>query len=225
MRSAAILCALALLGCKAGDAGDDDVPIDAFDDGQVDVYEPPPCSPVIGDLSQPIEVVPLTVVRHTNQEAELHDGDDLPLIPPFQGGFILLLGGKVRNLDGCNAQVTASLRDPTSGQVVGLEQRPSALLIGDDGWGHPWGTLEYTLANVAVCPNFASTRDVQDQPWQVEVRYETPDGRSATVTRAVTPRCEPGDVDCVCMCDADFTGGCELVDGGPLPDLTDAGAD
>ena len=67
---------------------------------------------------------------------------------------------------------------------------------------------------------------MQDQPWQVEIRYESADGRSATVTRAVTPRCEPGDLDCACMCDADYDGGCAFPgDGGPLPDLTDAGAD
>lgn len=197
-------------GCGAGTGGAVDA--DRSDGADPDVPSLP-CSDTIGDRSLPIEVVPVVGTRDSAATLEIADGGDVPLIPPFQGGFIILAGGKVRNLDGCTADVTASIRDPINNQVIGLEQRPSRLVIGDDGWGHPSGSVLYALANVALCPNFGGARDVQDQPWLLEVRYATPDGRSGTAIREVVPRCAAQDLDCACLCDADFSGGCEAPGG------------
>lgn len=196
----AIAMAPALAACGGDDGGG------VCDGGRCVELDAPfegECTPVIGDLSRPIEVVPIGA--GAGGPTDIADGHPIALFAPPQGGMILLAGGRARNLDGCGSQVTASLRDPGSGMVVALESRPSQLEAGADGWGRPFGALFWTLANVSPCPNAAALRDIHDSTWQLEIRIETPDGRSGTATRLVVPTCS--DDFCRCVCDADYEPG------------------
>lgn len=194
MRLAAAVVILA--GCGGPGDGVTPGPIDAAADGD---ELPPACTPVIGDLGQPMEVVP---VRAGGEQAiDIEPGASVPLMAPPQGGIVLLAGGRARNLDGCAAQVTASLRDPGTGMVIGLESRPSQLVASADGWGRPSGALFFALANVAVCPSAAATRDVFGNPWELEIRID--DGvRQGEARLSVVPSCDdaiqPDFCRCVC---------------------------
>jgi hypothetical protein len=182
----------------------------------------PDCSPVIGDLSLPIEIIPIDATL-----TDIAEGAAIMLDVPIQGGIVIYAGARARNLDGCNARVIAALRDLDSHQVIGLEERPTILRTDSGGWGAPVGAPQYALANIAVCPNVTGTHDLFATPWQLEVRIETADHRSATITRTVTPMCGPpnGFVDCPCECAAGWQPGqCDGPDGGSPPDAVDAGS-
>jgi len=197
MRGALVLFALAACG-DPRDGGLDPDARDADPDA-----DPAPCTSLIGDRARPIEVVPIGV--GPGGAVDLSDGGAVALTVPPQGGIVLLAGGRARNLDGCAATVTASLRDPSSGMVIGLESRPSQLTLGADGWGYPTIELFFALANVAVCPSASTTRDVFGNPWLLEVRI-TDGRRDGTATVTVVPDCDRSSAPdfCRCICAADM---------------------
>lgn len=182
---------------------------------------PPPiqCPQVSGDVGQALEVVPVRIVA--GGVTPIADADVLELTRPLQGGQVIYTGVRARNVDGCQVQLTGALRDPDSGRVVALEQRPTYLAVEGDGWAGPVVPLTQTLANVAACPSAAATRDLDGNPWTLELRLDAADGRSATVTRTVWLRCDGFDpLGCACECDSDY------VLGGACPvDPVDAGVD
>ena len=82
------------------------------------------------------------------------------------------------------------------------------LAIAADGWGRPIGEQFFSLANVAVCPNAGTTRDVFGNPWELEVRVS--DGaRDGTARVIVVPDCD-GSADpalCRCLCKTTYMPG------------------
>ncbi len=219
MSRVGVAAVVALAAC--GEAGDGarDASVDA-----VDAWEEPACDPRLGDLTAPVQIEALT--DGVPDGRVLHDGDDIALVVPPQGGIILLAGVRARNVDGCQLQLDAGLRDPVSGQLLTVESRPIQLRRAADGWGVPVDPQLFSLANLAVCPATASTRDVVDQPWRIELTV-TDRGRQASTAVTVTPRC--GGEACRCLCTAGVDPGtCPIAgafDGG-LPDpAADGGVD
>jgi hypothetical protein len=200
LRAAALL---ALVGCS--------------DDGTPVIDAPTTCP--IGDRSLPIELDAM----HTMGGAvtRLADGGEVELSRPIQGGKVIYVGVTALNVDGCNLQLNAALRDAASNQVIALEQRPVRLVTGPDGWGVPASPFD-DLANVPACPNAAATVDIDQASWQLELRLEESGGRSATKILTVAPRCARFDerAECECECDSDY----ELGSGCPA-DPIDAGVD
>lgn len=188
-----------------------DAPIDADDS---DGGDPFACVATIGDLAAPPELI---AIRSGSPDGvALTDGAVVPMMAPPQGGIILLVGVRARNVDGCALQLTAALRDPGTNQVIALETRPAQLRIGGDGWGVPVEVQFVSMANLAVCPAAAATRDVFDQPWRLELTIDDR-GRQATTAVTITPSC--ADVspmwDCPCQCAADYQpGACNVPPGG-----------
>jgi len=174
----------------------------------------------IGDRTQPIELVAVHWPAGGVVE-DLADGGAVDLVRPIQGGKVVYVGVRARNVDGCNVQLTAALRDPATQQVIALEQRPVRLVDGGDGWGRAESTFDH-LANVPACPNAAAARDVDGATWGLELRLDEAGGRTATVTLVVTPRCGlvGEDEECRCECDSDY----ELGAACPV-DPVDAGVD
>ena len=160
--------------------------------------------------------------------AVLADGGEVPLILPPQGGKVILVGFRARNVDLCDLAVRASVHDTCTatdgndGRVVGLEGRPVTLIEGDDGWGVPEDP--HTLnnwANIPLCPNNAFTRDIDGQPYLLRVRMiERSSGRATTSSATITPVCaEPEALaECDCTCDADYFLGAACGDAGPGSD-------
>ncbi|MBK9033578.1 MAG: hypothetical protein IPL61_20330 [Myxococcales bacterium] len=209
--------ALAALTAMAACGGGGDGPLDGGgrdrDDG--DGPDPFMCDPVIGDRTAPIELAPISAAGPDG--TVLTDGAVVRMIAPPQGGIILLVGVRAKNVDGCAVQLTAALRDPGTNQVVGLESRPAQLRVGVDGWGVPVEAHFFSMANLAVCPAAAATRDLFDQPWLLELSVDD-DGRQAMTSVTIVPSCEGVDPawDCPCQCAADYQPGtcAALPDGG-----------
>lgn len=210
-RASLLLLLLAACGQAATDAPVDarrDAPgdaADAADDGG-DGGDPFACVSVIGDL----QAAPaLIAIRSGDPDGvELTDGAVVPMMAPPQGGIILLVGVRAKNVDGCALQLTAALRDPGTNQVIALESRPAQLRVGADGWGVPVESQFFSMANLAVCPAAAATRDVFDQPWRLELTIDDR-GRQATTAVTIAPSCAGVDPiwDCPCQCAADYQPG------------------
>jgi len=210
MRALPPLFALLLAGC-----GDDAPPPDAAI----------PCR--IGDPSLAPELEP--VYRTAGGEmAPLGDGAELPLLTPPQGGRVIYVGARVRNVDLCGATLQAALRDPCTDRVLGIERRPIAWRLAPDGFAEPAQPQEISdYANLPMCPNAGADADLDGTPAQLELRFYEADGRVTERILQVTPTCAD-DQDpqlCRCECDSDYDLGSECPgdpDGGAA-ECPDAG--
>ncbi|HVK89198.1 MAG TPA: hypothetical protein VM513_33985 [Kofleriaceae bacterium] len=193
VRTAAALALVLVTGCSDGGGGD--APVDAL------VRCP------LGDpaAAPEMEIVhldaDLTVVE-TMPDAEV------PLIVPPQGGWILMLGVRATNIDGCQLNLTTSFRDVDDPAIIKLDQRPAKLEPTSDGWGI---STPSTVGNLPICPQVTALRDLYDQPYVVTVAIEDIDGKRASRDLTIIPTCPAGDPRCTCECDRDY------VLGGPCP--------
>jgi hypothetical protein len=173
----------------------------------------PSCDEFIGDPDQPLEIE--LIYRAADGTSKvLVDGGTIDLITPDQGGKVALPGVRARNVDTCSVALNAALRDPCNNRVIALEQRPINLVASgdDDGWAVPAQPGELSdYANVPACPTAAPTRDVDGEPFLLEVRLTDGRGRIATRTMTVTPVCAEADEAqaCRCECDLDYLLACE----------------
>ncbi|AUX47741.1 hypothetical protein SOCE26_092650 [Sorangium cellulosum] len=130
------------------------------------------------------------------------DGDVVDIIMPPQGGRVIFLGARATNLSACGVQLSGTLRDTGSGRIMS-ESRTVNLKPTGDGWGASVDADISTFANVGVCHNNWSSRDIFDQDYEIEVKVKDREGREATQTRRVRPACNQPDeleVECRCIC-------------------------
>ncbi len=191
------------------------------DEPATDMMPSTPLDCFIGDRGAAPE---LQLVYRTvdGQMAPFVDGADIPLILPPQGGKVFLIGVRARNVDGCGLRISASMRDACTGRILGRDGRPIFLTADAEGWGIPRQPRELSdYANVPACPSFAALRDVDNEPYQVELSITDRDGRTAAVTTTVVPVCAEAQFfdQCTCECDADYIlgGGCALPPDGDDP--------
>jgi hypothetical protein len=161
---------------------------------------------VLGNRSLDIDIE-LRALEVDGTDAPLHDGDDLALLLPPQGGRVAFVGVRATNLDGCAVQLTGAIRDEAS-QAVRFDARTVNLNPTGDGWGTS-GTQKQSIsaarsayANVPLCPNQWATADIFDHEFLVEVTIRERQGRTATKSVKVTPRCAEPDnrAECLCTC-------------------------
>lgn len=174
----------------------------------------------IGDASKPPEAVMLVSDGQSQTFREVRDGDALPLMPPPQGGYVLYVGAKMRNMDACGIEQGGTLREPASGNQFGFDARTANMLLGSDGWGIPDVTSNADVSNVNACPDYGPT-PVHGTSWPLELTLKDKGGRKVTVKHRVVPTCMHQNPllqrDCVCTCSANyFLGKCspDNADGG-----------
>lgn len=180
---------------------------------------------VLGDTSMPIEFE-FRVLHVDGSDAPLADGDDVPLVFPPQGGRVIFVGVRAKNIDGCGVQLTGALRDMSNGQVR-IDSRTVNLIPTGDGWGtsappsQSISSARDTYSNVPVCPNQWATSDVFDHEFILEVTVEDKEKRKLTKSIKVTPRCAEPDklAECRCICKVGYVLGeqCADVDSGVGP--------
>jgi hypothetical protein len=172
-----------------------------------------PC--LVGDQAVPAE---LQVVFRTPEgvAASLVDGGLVPLTRAPQGGEVLLIGVRVNHVDVCGATLQVALKDPCTGYVQGIEGRPVTWRLAADGFAEPAQPAELSdYANVAVCPVANSSRDIDDNVWQLEVRFAQANKPPMIQTLTVRPTCAGASSPDGCRCDCDATGDCAPeIDGG-----------
>ncbi len=177
-----------LIGCGGGGS--------ATPDARVAV----PCP--IGDLSAPAEMEIVHLDEH-GTVIETQPMQAVPLIAPPQGGWIVLLGVRARNID-CRPALITALIDACDNQPLNVDRRPTQLNVGSDGWGVSSLT---SFGNLPVCPQLTAARDLYGVPYTVTVAIEDASGQSATSSLTVVPTCLDGNPRCSCECNHDYVVG------------------
>jgi hypothetical protein len=156
-----------------------------------------PCP--IGDLSAPAEMQ-IIHLDENNAVVETQAMQSVPLIAPPQGGWIVLLGVRAKNLD-CRPVLATALLDTCDNQVLQLDRRSTQLDVGADGWGVSSLT---SFGNLPVCPQLTAARDLNGVPYTIKVSIEDAAGQKATSSLTVVPTCMDGASRCACECNHDY---------------------
>lgn len=171
-----------------------------------------------GDPAQPLEVR-VVVLGAGLVPAAASDGARVALMKPPQGGRVVYAGVEARNFDACMpANLVGAVRDMATHAVYGLEGRPVVLAAGGDGWAAAEEQQPSSYANIAVCPNQRSSRDIDEERYELYLKLTDGAGRSVETTVDVVPFCaEPDNLDeCKCICKTGYVLGssCDAPDGG-----------
>jgi hypothetical protein len=206
MRALLLLTCIAATAC-AGTIESDDQALDPAD-----------CFVGDPDLEPEVQLIYRTV---EGAWAPLAEGGEVPLILPPQGGKVFMVGVRARNLDICGVRQVAGLRDQCTGRIVGSERRPVFLVKDAEGWAVPRQPHELSdYSNVPACPSFGTDRDVDGEPYELELQLIDGRGRQVTLHTTVVPVCGEAQhaAQCECECDSDFILGqaCAAEDG-PKP--------
>ena len=168
-----------------------------------------------GDASAPAQIEIVHLDESGLTVIDTLPGAEVPLNPPPQGGWILLLGVRATNVDGCQMTLTTSFREPCSDAIVKLDQRPAKLEDLGNGWGR---TTLGSFGNLPLCPQLSSQRNLHDEPYEVTVAVSDLDGKEASKSITITPVCPAGADRCTCECDRNY-----VVGGACPPGGVDAG--
>ena len=169
-----------------------------------------------------LEVIPAMYGGDGKDTIPIADGDAIPLTFPLQGGHVLMIGARIRNLHTTTIKIHGRLVSPIDGTIAGEDTRTVVVspVEGDETLMQTNIETNSQVANVTVCPNYAP-RAIDGQPWIVEITVtelyaDAP--RTAVGTRTVTPTCGanlPSQKQCQCECDADYViGKCPISKGG-----------
>lgn len=191
--------------------------------------EPEPlASCFVGDPSQPAEI---QLVHHTESGvvAPITDQGEVPLILPPQGGKVMLIGVRARNLDGCPLTIATAIIDPCTEAVVAFERRPVVLQPTGDGWLEPLQPAEISnYSNLPACPRASLTRDVHGQPYTLRVSVEDKDKRKVQQDVTITPTCSQPEFaeQCRCECSQGYVlgGACDPNQDAGVAPSCDAGS-
>jgi len=161
---------------------------------------------LVGDPAQPPEGEILWTDGRSKLLAALAAGQAVPLEPPPQGGYVMYIGARVKNMHTC-VEIGGRLRDPASGNEVGFDARSSRLVPNTDGYAWPDPSDNSNVANVNGCPAYGP-RDVHATPYDLEVTITDRDGRKLTLKQRIVPTCMLADpsvqADCTCTCAANY---------------------
>jgi hypothetical protein len=162
----------------------------------------------IGDKDAPIEMEIVTL-NPDYQAVPFEDGDDASILFPPQGGRVIFVGVRAKNLDPCSVRLTGALRDPATSKVM-LDKRTVILDPTEDGWGTSDPTEISSFSNIPVCPNSWASTDVFDQSFTLEITLTDRNGKEAKLDppRSVVPRCDETKIvdaqdlqkQCQCIC-------------------------
>lgn len=172
----------------------------------------------VGDPSKPLEFE-ITYRGNDGLVHALAEGGRVPLVTPPQGGKVLFVGVRARNLSPCGVELVGALRDPTTAKVT-IDGR-SGLTLADDGGG--WVASDNgaiaNFANISACPNQWASVDIFDKPFSLAVTLTTTgptklgddttiEKRKKEVVITVTPDCDgdtSGATACTCVCKAGYS--------------------
>lgn len=172
--------------------------------GGSSMQEVDPC--FVGEAASDVELE--VVVRGADGEfSAAHDMAEVPLIQPPQGGKVIFVGVRAKNLNGCGLTLATALCEPDSGEVVSLERRPVTLEPTGDGWMAPQRPTEASnYSNLPACPRADLARPIEGEVYELRVSVTDVGGRRAERTLRVVPMC--GESDrlelCQCECSKDF---------------------
>ena len=169
--------------------------------------------PYSGDENADIELSIVTLDPAYKAQPLASGGDASILVPP-QGGRVIFVGVRAKNLDPCAVKLAGAVRDPAT-MATRLDTRTINMDVGADGWATSDETDISTFSNVPVCSNTWASTDVFDQTFTLIVSVTDRTGKKATATLDVVPRCDETKMengqdvqkDCLCICKQGYVTG------------------
>jgi hypothetical protein len=160
-------------------------------------------------VGDPAKAVEFEVVYRTadGETKSTEDMAEIPLIQPPQGGKVLFVGVRARNINGCGLTLATALCEPENGAVVSLERRPVTLELDADGWMSPQRPTEASnYSNLPACPRADLARSIEGEVYELRVSITDSAGRKAGTSMQVVPTCgEPERSElCHCECSKDY---------------------
>jgi hypothetical protein len=197
--SVVLSAAVVLAGCP-DDAGDTTTTTSSSSGG-------PSCElPYLGDPAQD-PVIELFYYGADELDHPCTAGGPIDIIEPPQGGRVLFVGVRATNIDPCGVQLGGTLRDTTTSQIR-FDSRTINLADEGDGFGRSASGDIASYANIPVCHNTWSDKDIFDVPFRLEVELRDRNGKIAQHTLEVVPVCGEQEPDklaqCLCICDGDY---------------------
>ncbi len=167
----------------------------------------------VGDKDAEIELE-LVTLDPTYTAKALADGGDASILFPPQGGRVIFVGVRAKNLDPCGVTLSGAVRDPISNQVR-LDTRTVNLEASSDGFAESDPTDISTFSNVPVCGNNWAMSDIFDQTLTLEASVKDKSGKSKKATQSLVPRCDETKTEagvdlqkeCLCLCKKDYKTG------------------
>ncbi|MDB4965928.1 MAG: hypothetical protein JWN44_1617 [Myxococcales bacterium] len=157
-----------------------------------------------GDAAQPPEAMIVVTDGVSPTLVDVVAGAEVPLMRPPQGGQVTYAAVRVRNMNRCGVSIRGRFRDPMNNAELGFDGRTIDLVVGSDGWLRPDALQLSEFTNVALCPNYSTTRDNQGLTTNLELTATDKKGHTVTVTQPVVPTCASADATeralCVCEC-------------------------
>ncbi len=161
---------------------------------------------MVGDPSLPPEGSIVWTDGESKMLAKLMSNQAMPLEPPPQGGYVMYLGARVKNMNTC-VEIAGRIRDTMNGSEVGFDARSTRLVANADGFAWPDPGDNSNLSNINGCPAYGP-RDVHATPYDLEVIVTDKDGRKLKLTDKIVPTCMLSDplvqADCTCTCAANY---------------------
>lgn len=167
----------------------------------------------VGDKAADIELEVVTL-DPSYKAQPFTDGGDASILQPPQGGRVVFLGVKAKNIDPCGVKLSGAIRDPST-MATRLDTRTVNLDVTADGWAASDETDISTFSNVPVCSNNWASTDVFDQTFKMILSVTDRAGKKASVTYDVVPRCDEVKIDngqdvqkdCLCICKLGYVTG------------------
>jgi hypothetical protein len=169
---------------------------------------PGACGSAFPPPSGPITVTPGSYDSVKATLTDLAAGAAIDLIYPPQGGFVVFVGARVRNLTDGVVELRGRLLDAT-GALTAEDARTVAMRrdASDPFLWLPDLTSYTNVSNIPVCPSQSAT-DRFNVPFTLEVAVSEPStGRSASGTVAVTTACRQLDPTQLALCRCECAGG------------------
>jgi hypothetical protein len=137
----------------------------------------------------------------------------LPLVMPEQGGEIILVAARVRNLDACSVTILGEVHDTCAPDRTFTAEMKADLTVGSDGWAEPrlpMSPVDYL--NIPMCPQVDNDRDIFGSPFLLKVTAQDGQGRSASASLTISMECDPSDGTCFCECRRGYAMGAQCPD-------------
>lgn len=158
-----------------------------------------------GEEAPELSIEPALFTEENTPVRLLEDGDTVDIQQAVQGGQVIYVAARVRNLNAEMARIEAALVDPDSGDVRADDDRTIVMkpVDGEESLFEPDIRSRNQVAHLLVCPN-EDSRALLEEAWRLEITISDVDGpRSASAELLVYPTCENRSSDTRPRCDCE----------------------
>ena len=161
------------------------------------------------DAPRGLVILPAQFTEENMPLRMLNEGDLIDLWPAPQGGHVVLVAAKVKNLIGDSAILSVRARYPDTPFIIALEGRSVKFVPVPDepGTMQPDLRTRTQVAHIPLCPDY-DPWDIVDRPLEFEITVTTmsEEPQTGTVTLRLHPSCAASHDPpfCKCECRAEY---------------------